>query len=56
MKGREPVVLTSQPGAPSSPAFTPRLVAISTRKLIVAAMITGLVILIAFTVQVLLIT
>jgi len=56
VKGRELFVLASQPGAPSSPAFTSRLVAISTRKLIVAAMITGLVILIAFTVQVLLIT
>jgi hypothetical protein len=56
VKGRELLVLASQPGAPSSPAFTPRLVAISTRKLIVAAMITGLVILVAFTIQVLLIS
>jgi len=56
MKGRELVVLASQPGAPSSPAFAPRLVAISTRRLIVAAMVVGLAILIAFTVQVLLVT
>ena len=56
MKGRESVVLASQPGAPSSPAFAPRLVSVATRKLIVAAMITGLVILIAFTVQLLMAT
>ena len=49
-------MLPSQPGAPSSPAFAPRLVIVATRKLIVAAMVTGLVILVAFTVQLLLAT
>lgn len=49
-------MLASQPGAPSSPAFTPRLVVVSTRKLIVTALIVGLAILIAFTVQLLLVT
>lgn len=46
------LALTSQPGTPSSPAWSLAYRSVSTRKLIIAALVTGLAILVAFAIQV----